>query len=328
MKTKAILFTAPGKVSITEFELPALRRGEVLVRTLYTGVSTGTEMRVLAGRQAGQTFPCVPGYENVGEVVEVGCGGRWQAGRKVFVGQSDFTGPFARLWGGHVEYAILDSRRLLAIPEDADLTAALYAKTCAIAFHGMKRARVGAADLIAIVGQGLIGHLATQVAKTRGARVIAIDTVTARCEAALQAGADLAINASTEDVHAAIARYSDSRLTVVVDATGVASAIASSIRLLSDHPWQPPFPRNGRFVLLGTYTAPIILEHEPVFMIEPDIIVSRDCTRSDVAASLGLLVGGRVSPRCIPTSIYPVADAPSAYEALRNGGAMRVIFKW
>ncbi|MFA4943779.1 MAG: zinc-binding dehydrogenase [Lentisphaeria bacterium] len=329
MKSKVIIFTAPYKVAIDEIEMPPLKKGQVLTKTLYTGVSTGTETRVLVGRQTGTTFPCIPGYENVGEVVDVGEGVALKKGAKVFVGQSEFTGPFSAMWGGQVEYAISNAERLISIPDNTDLVSALYAKTCAIALHGMKRVKVTSNDKVAIVGQGLIGHLAAQIAKARGALVIAIDTIDERLEASKQAGVDHVINASRENVKEMVNKFTHNELSVAVDVTGLASTIESTIQLLPDiHPWKPPFPAISRFLLLGSYVEPITINYSFLFEIEPDVIISRDCNYTDLIEALALISSGQVKPRGIPTTMVPFADAPKAYDDLINRRAMRVVYKW
>lgn len=329
MKSKVIIFSAVNKIAIDEIELPALKKGQVLTKTLYTGVSTGTETRVLAGKQSWTIFPCIPGYENIGEVADVGEGVSLKKGAKVFVGQSDFTGPFGSMWGGQVEYAISDAERLISIPENTDIVSALYIKTCAIALHGMKRVKVTSHDKVAIVGQGLIGHLAAQVAKARGALVIAIDTIDERLEASKQAGVDHIINAARENVKEMVERYTNHGLTVAVDVTGLASTIESTLQLLPDiHPWKPPFPPISRFLLLGSYVEPITINYRFLFEIEPDMIISRDCNYTDHIEALALISSGQVKPKGIPTTIVPFTNAPKAYDDLINRRAIRVVYKW
>ena len=49
MKTKAILFSAPGQVELREVTVPEPEPDEVLIKTAFTCISPGTELRVLAG---------------------------------------------------------------------------------------------------------------------------------------------------------------------------------------------------------------------------------------------------------------------------------------
>ncbi len=113
MQTSAILFPKPHEVAIVEFDLPvSLEMNEVLVRTLISGVSSGTETRVLAGLQPDAQFPLIPGYENVGQVIEIGSGVRdfQKIGDIIFHSGSQQTGPYQRAWGAS-DGACSDHRR-------------------------------------------------------------------------------------------------------------------------------------------------------------------------------------------------------------------------
>ena len=175
MKTQAIVFPRPFAAELAEIELRPLQPGEVLTRTVYTGVSTGTEVRVYSGKQINTTFPLIPGYENVGEVVEVAAGTTLKVGDYVYGASLPETAPYCRSWGGQVEYAVSPESSLIALPRGMDLLKASFAHTAAIGFHGLRRARVARGETVAIVGQGLIGFLAGLSARALGARVVAID---------------------------------------------------------------------------------------------------------------------------------------------------------
>jgi len=70
---EAIVFPRPGEVKIGTFALPPCGPEEVVVKTRYSLVSTGTELRIWAGHYgAADKFPLIPGYSLVGEIVEVG----------------------------------------------------------------------------------------------------------------------------------------------------------------------------------------------------------------------------------------------------------------
>ena len=96
---RAVVFTQPKTAVIEEREIPSPGPGRLLIRTHRTLISTGTELTIFAGEFAEgsawadwATFPFVPGYSNVGEVVEVGpdVDRNW-IGRRVAN-----TGPHAR----------------------------------------------------------------------------------------------------------------------------------------------------------------------------------------------------------------------------------------
>ena len=70
MKTNAIIFPAPNKITFGEVEMPDPVDGDVVVRTLVTALSTGTDTRTLRGGQT-PDFPLVPSYSALGVVEEV-----------------------------------------------------------------------------------------------------------------------------------------------------------------------------------------------------------------------------------------------------------------
>ncbi len=329
MKAKAIVFTAPFKVEIAEIDVPKPGPGQVLTKTLYSGVSTGTETRVLSGGQVGGDFPLIPGYENLGRIVEVGSGVNLEPGTVVFVGLGDFTGPYNRCWGAHTRYALRDASQVVPVPEGTDPAKAVCTKVGAVALHGVKRAGVCEKDTVAIVGLGLIGHLAGQSCKALGARVIAIDIDPARLQAAKNAGADYTLSAANENVEQRVKQISDGGVDVAIDATGVAALVDSTARLVHSKPWTPPYPPSARVVILGTANEPVVFSYSPtLFDNEPDILPSRDTTLDDLKEMMNLIATGRVKPQVIPAKQFDFNDAPAAYEQLINKKLMRIVFKW
>jgi bacteriochlorophyllide a dehydrogenase len=329
MQSDVIIFSAPFQAEIGSIEVPKPGPGQVLARTLMTGVSTGTETRVFSGKQVGTSFPLVPGYETVGEVVETGEGADLPLGARIFYGGSSFTGPYMRTWGGQVQYGLVEAARAVLLPPGLDPAAGVYAKTSAIALHGVERGSVRAGENVAVVGQGLIGFLAAQVAKACGARVIAIDTLPERLDTARRAGIEDTINAASQDAQAEVAALTGGGVDVAIDATGAASIIDQTIRLIREKPWSEPLPPSGRLVILGSYSEPISFNYEAsLFGREPDIFPSRDHTYSDLVEAMDLIASGAIKTGAIAALRLPYTQAAAGYQALMDRSAMRVIFDW
>ena len=328
MRSRCIVFEAPNRVKMGEIDVPKPGVGQVLTRTLYTGVSTGTETRVLRGGETA-AFPLIPGYENVGEVIEVGEDVSYKPGDIVYVGSSEFTGPYTKCWGAQLEIALANADNLISVPYGLDPLLALYVKVGGIALHGIKRARVTADDRVVVVGLGLIGHLAAQSAKAFGAQVIAVDKDDERLQIAQTAGFDYVLDAKTVDVEARVKEITAGGADVAVDATGVAAAVDQTAQLVHGKPWAPPYPPSARVVLLGSYTEPVAFSYHPtLFGNEPDILPSRDVVREDLLEMMQLIAAGRVKAEILPARIYKAADAPRAYEELVGQKLMRIVFDW
>ncbi len=328
MISKCIVFNEPHNVGLGEIDVPEPQAGQILARTLYSGVSTGTETRVLRGGEV-DTFPLIPGYESVGEVVKVGDGVDMKPGDLVFVGPPEYTGDFVKCWGAHIEYALANADNCIPVPAGTDPVKALYTKVGGIALHGVNRAKITADDKVAIVGLGLIGHLALQSVKARGAWVIGIDKDPERLDIAQKAGADAVLNVKKVDVEKKVKALTNGGVTVAVDVTGVAAAADSTARLVFEKPWDPPYPEPSRVLLLGSYSEPVAFSYHPtLFANEPNIITSRDTTQADMKEMMQLIADGKVDPSVLPAVEYPVDAAPQAYTDLVEKKIMRVYFSW
>lgn len=328
MKSKAIVFPAAYDVALAEIDVPEPQAGQVLARTLLTGVSTGTETRTLSGNQKGGIFPLVPGYENLGEVIAVGEGVDINPGTLVFMGGSLATGPYTRCWGGQVEIALANSNAVVPVPSDLDPMRAIYMRTAAIALRGVRRGQVEAGQTVAIVGQGLIGYLAAQAALARGAHVLVVDPLEERLEAARNAGIQITINPKQVDVVQEVQALTGG-VDVAIDATGLAATVDQTMKLLRVKPWDPPYPPSARLVLLGSVTDPICLTYSPgMFEIEVEIFVSRDCTRDDMVDAMGMIRDRAINIDSISQLVLPYTEAGQGYRELLRRTTQRVIFTW
>ncbi|WP_344834413.1 zinc-binding dehydrogenase [Nonomuraea dietziae] len=193
-----ITIEEPGLVRVRAEEPGDLASGTVRVRTLYSGVSAGTELTAYRGTNPylnrkwdterrlfveGQshTYPLSGwGYQEVGEVVEAA---------------PDVSDPpvGSLVWGiwGHRDEAIVPAEKLVGhmIPPGVDPLAGVFARVGAIALNAVHAADIHLGDQVAIFGQGVIGLLATRLAVLNGARVVAADALPARLELAKRFGA-------------------------------------------------------------------------------------------------------------------------------------------
>ena len=329
MKTDCIVFPEPNKVMIGTVDMGTPGRGRVLTRTRLTGVSTGTETRVFRGKQDHSEFPLIPGYENLGEVIETGPGTTLPVGARLFVRNHEYDPtPYNRVWGSQVARSISPESSAIPVPDAVPDEHAIYAKVCGIALHGVRRARVHEGEWIVVVGLGMIGHLVVQQACVRGARVIGVDVDEARLNLATRAGAVHAIDGRGADVAEQVWSLTGGGADVGFDATGLASTIERTAACLRHRPWDAPPESCSRLVLQGSLEEPLILNYYALFMPELDVIAPRDCDTQDIVDSLALMESGSIRPGIIPVSVYSYRDAEDAYTRLVNREIMRVHFRW
>jgi threonine dehydrogenase-like Zn-dependent dehydrogenase len=179
---------APGRGAIREEPMPVAGPGDAIVRTLYSGVSRGTESLVFSGRvpdserermrapfQDGQfPGPVKYGYCNVGEV-ESGPAGL--SGRKVF---SLFP---------HQTRFVIPAAALRPLPDGLPPARAVLAANMETAVNGVWDANVQPGDRVAVIGGGSVGCLAAWLAgRIPGTDVCLVDTNESRSVAATALG--------------------------------------------------------------------------------------------------------------------------------------------
>jgi len=329
MKAQCIVFPEPLQATIGEVDVPSPGAGQLLCRTRLTGVSTGTETRVFRGKQEGAGFPLIPGYENLGEVIEAGEGTSVKPGTRLIVrNQLSDPAPYTRSWGAQASHTLTDETKPVIVPEKVSDERAIYAKVSGISLHGVKRARVAAGEWVVVVGLGIIGHLAVQHCMARGAKVIAVDMDEDRLELAKKAGALHTLSAGDTQAVEKVHEITGGGADVAFDATGLASVLEPTALYLKARPWDDDPADCGRLVLQGTVEDPVTLDYMALFKREIDLITPRDCDTQDMIDSLDLMAAGKLHPEIIPATTYSFRDCAEAYPRLVSREIMRVLYTW
>ncbi|MFD6953032.1 dehydrogenase [Nocardiopsis sp. TSRI0078] len=190
---RAFWVRAPGEGEIREEALPDPGPGEVLVRTLYSGVSRATEALVFRGGvppsqyrlmrapfQEGEFDGAVKyGYLSVG-VVEEGAPGL--VGRTVFA-----------LYPHQTRF-VLPEESVRCVPEDVPARRAVLAGTVETAVNALWDAPPLLGDRLTVVGAGMVGCCVARLAAgVPGVRVQLVDVDPARAEAAERLGVEFAL---------------------------------------------------------------------------------------------------------------------------------------
>jgi predicted dehydrogenase/threonine dehydrogenase-like Zn-dependent dehydrogenase len=205
-----------GELAVVDVPAPACKPGGVLVRSLYSLISTGTEMmkisearmsllgkararpeqvRKLADSVAQQgavaTYKKAMnrldsytplGYSLCGVVVEVGAGAeQFAVGQVVAAAGNEFA--------LHAEVNWVPTNLCVPVPDGVAPEHAAFATVGAIAMQGVRRAEVALGESACVVGLGLVGQLVVRLLVASGVQVVGLDVVPARCRAAEKAGA-------------------------------------------------------------------------------------------------------------------------------------------
>ncbi len=185
---RVVTIARSGHVSVQTEPIPLPAPGRLLVRVHASLISAGTELGAWTGQQRSDT-PTTPwrqfGYQNAGEVVELGegCTG-YSVGQRV-----------ACMGGGyalHADYATVPRFLATPLPDTVSYEEGAFAALGPTAMHAVRRGEVVFGEDVAVLGLGLVGQLVAQVCRSAGARVLGFDPYELRVARARRCGLELA----------------------------------------------------------------------------------------------------------------------------------------
>lgn len=335
MKTHAVLFTGIDTVEIGEVSLPEPLADEVLIETAFTGVSPGTELRCLAGRQPDMgAWPVLPGYQATGRVLKAGreAAASFAEGTPVFHSGTQRLSGAGRLWGGHVAHAVVAARDVFPLDERASLADAALNRLAAIARHGVGLSKPMKNETVVVIGLGPIGLLSAQLHALDGARVVALDVSIERVKCARGIGIDAHL--AGFDLVESVGMVAGDAVDIVADTTGMSRVMVEAVRALRPVRWGETALERARprFLAQGSYpsdTLPTFPYYE-AFAREAAILTPRDCEAADLDVTLALIASGRLQVGELYGRPRPVAQAAEVYDALRkrSAPASTAVFAW
>ncbi len=205
MKAAAIdRFGGAELLHIKSLPVPTPRRGEILLRVDTAGVGAWDPYFREGGFDDGRThFPLVIGNDGSGEVVAVGPGvRRFKVGDRAYA--------FTMQGGFYAEYARVNERHAAPIPPSLDPhEAGALGADGITGLCGLEdQLELKAGQSLMIFGaSGGIGHIAVQLAKRMGARVLAVASRQDGVELDKKLGADMVIDGHSEDVAKAVREF-------------------------------------------------------------------------------------------------------------------------
>ena len=225
-------------LTLVERPDPVAGAGQIRIRVRAAGVNRPDILQRLGRYPAPPGASDILGLEVAGEVDQVGDGvSRWSVGDRVCA----LLGG-----GGYAEYAVVDARHALPVPDGLDWVqaAALPETVCTVFTNVFESGGLKPDETLLIHGATSgIGVTAVQMARAAGARVIATSRGPDKAAAARALGADLSLDARSDDMAAAIAAFGG--VDVVLDMVG-ADYAALNLEALK------PF---GRWVVIATLSG-------------------------------------------------------------------------
>jgi 2-desacetyl-2-hydroxyethyl bacteriochlorophyllide A dehydrogenase len=310
-KCRAVVFAAKEKVQIQNIELPDVGADQIGVKTLYSGISAGSELWILTGKFWNVKFPNIPGYQKVGVVEEVGKDVKnYKEGDIVFLRTTAVEQGLEIRWAGHTGYSVIDACEsyMFKIPESIDPASASLLCMSAVGYHGAAEVMpVGKGENVAVIGLGLIGQFSAQTANIKGADVIAIDLIDSRLDLAAKYANATVLNVGSCNVTEEIKKLCPDGLDVVIDASANVKAVNESFQWLR---------KGGRYCFQGYYHGQSPLDllcphiKELVFYnpIDSTVAGARHCAQ--------MIAEGKMNMEGLITHKVSMENAIEVYETL------------
>jgi NADPH2:quinone reductase len=236
---------APDVLTFGEMPTPSAGPGQVRVRLEASGVNPSD-----AGRRAGSyramEYPrVIANSDGAGIVDQVGDGvTRLKVGQRVWLFNGQRNG---RAFGTAAEYIALAEHLVTPLPDDVSFAAGAtlgipcMTAWCCLFGHGT----IAGQTVMVTGGAGAVGHYAVQLAKGRGARVIATVSSRLKAEQARLAGADLVIDYKTEDVVAKTLAFTEHRGVDRLVEVDFGGNIATTLKVMAVNSTIAVYATNG-----------------------------------------------------------------------------------
>ena len=348
-----------GEMEIVDVPPPTAREGGLVVRTVRSLVSAGTEKMVVdlarksllgkararpdlvrkvidTARKQGvlntlkkvQTkleTPIPLGYSSAGVIVEVGEGvPDHRVGDRVACGGAGYA--------NHADYAYVPRNLVARIPDGVSMEEASFATVGSIALQGVRQTEPTLGERVAVLGLGLIGQLTVQLLRANGCQVLGFDPNPQRAALAKELGAHVTVS---EDLEAAAEGFSQGR---GMDAVVVAASAPSAEPLAQAGAISR---MRGRVVVVGLVKMEI--DRSTYYRKELDLRMSmsygpgrydpdfeergfdypiahvRWTEQRNLEAFLELVADGRLKLDPLITHRYEIQNALDAYSLISEG---------
>lgn len=327
------VYRGAGRVEIESVPIPAIERGEILIRVAACGIC-GTDIKKI--HYGFVQPPQILGHEVAGTVVETGsgvsrfhpgdrvvsfhhipCGTCFYCQRELFsqcatYKRTGLTAGFTPNGGGFAQYVrampwVVD-RGVLPIPPGISFEEGTFVEPVNTCLKAVRKARVAPGETVLVIGQGPIGLLLMALAKLEGAHVISSDPMAGRRAASLQFGAEESLDPKARDFSSSIrdrteGRGADAVLLAVPSPALVAEALALA--------------RPGGRVLMFAHNDPQMRIEFPAAAVgveEKEILGSYSASVAANEESAKLVFDRRLPVREMITHRFPLERIAAAIE--------------
>jgi 3-hydroxyethyl bacteriochlorophyllide a dehydrogenase len=313
---RAVVFDAPGTLSVRELALAEPGENDVVVDVEWTGISTGTERLLWSGRMPffpGLGYPLVPGYETVGRVRWAGDASGRAVGERVFLPGSYSFPELRNLFGGTAATLVAPGARAIPIGDEFG-DEGLLLSLAATAMHAVRGRDLAGRPTLPelIVGHGALGRLCARLVLALGG---APPTVWEVAPERMEGARGYRVVRPEDDARRDYAGVCD-----VSGANGQLDA------------WVGRLAKGTELVLAGFYTEPLAFQYVPAFLRGARLRVAAEWHPADLAEARALALDGRLALDGLVTHVVPAADesaiAAAYATAFGDPRCIKMVLDW
>lgn len=343
---KAVVLHGPNDFATEEIKKPKIGNNDMLLK-MQSAAICGTDTRIFAGTKTkGIRYPSVVGHEMCGVICEIGKDVTgYQIGDKAAIANVIPCGSCPACLegrenacmnrkavgyefdGGFAEYVLLPeilirSGNVVKLPEHVSYAAGALIEPLACCIRGIKNAGTGFNDVVLIIGAGPIGLMHLQLSKIVGAKKVIVSEPNAvRREAALELGADLAVDSSSGDLREIVMEETGGMgADVIIMAIGVPALVNDTLKLCK---------KGGTVNLFAGFagTGDCRIEVNTIHYNELNVNGSTAYKRMDYLEAADMVINNKINLDKIATDTFHLDDFKDAFEYCKSGKGLKVIIE-
>lgn len=338
-KMRAAFVVEPYRVEICEVDIPQIGPQEVLIRVRSCGIC-GTDYSIYIGKYSRDFLPLIPGHEFSGEIVEVGedvvglkrgdrvtadinmgCGICFYCKRGQKLTCPEFKQLGIHTNGAFAEFVKAPFAQVHKLPENIDLDTGAFVEPISCAIHAAKAMEVSLGSSVAVIGDGVLGILHTQIAKLRGAApVILIGKHPERMKKAELMGVDYLIDINKTDPLREVKRLTEDRgADFVIESVGTSHTYELALAMVRP---------GGRVAAFGITEVEAKIAVKPFDFVLSELSMVGSCAGvgNDWPDAIKLLEYNRIDPRPLFSLKVPLEGLEKALVEVKENRNLLKVF--
>lgn len=304
---------------------PPPKDHEVKIRVLYGGIC-GSDLRVFKGNLPYANYPCRPGHEILGTVIEVGKEALYPVGTRVVSYPNTYCGACEFCLKGKTNICIekksfgvtanglfaqeitMDSEFVVPVPSDLSDERAILIEPFAVNVHALSRTSIERGMSVAVIGCGTEGLLSIALLNHKGANVTAMDVIPEKMERVKGLGDHI------ETLHPHDVK--DRLFDVVVEAAGTRASIEQAFHLVKP---------GGALIALGLVGEEVQYPALRITRGEISIYGSIIYTKRDFIEAISLLKDPAFHVGPVLSKIMPFTRYQEAFGDALSGNFTKIV---